>query len=1407
MSDRIYNWKRFWCPRGATINLSDGGYLDDPDSQWGRIYNPEVKPFEAISETPCLALLGEPGIGKTRTIEAEREGAETRIKQEGDDILWLDLRSYGSEDRLVRNLFESEKFLAWIRGSHRLHVFLDSLDEGLLRIDTLAALLADEFKRYPVERLSLRIACRTAEWPSSLETELQQLWGEKAVGVYELVPLRRRDVVEAAKANGPDPDAFLAEISRAEVTPLAIKPVTLDFLLSTYQRHGSLPKTQAELYLEGCRLLCEETNKDRRAAQLTGDLSADQRLAVAARIAAVSIFANRYAVWTAVDQGEVPEEDVTVRELSSGREQARSDEFEVTENAVREALGTGLFSARGPNRLGWAHQTYAEFLATHYLVQRQMTLAQMMSLIVHPDDPEKKLIPQLHETAAWLAGIVPEVFREIVKSDPEVLLRSDVATAEMKDRVALVGALLERCNEEQSLLHHDWGVFSRFKKLSHPRLVEQLRSYICDTAKSQLARDVAIDIAEACGLRILQEDLAAIALDTSQHHRIRTSAAHAVVRIGSNEAKAKLRPLALGEAGDDPEDELKGYGLQALWPTHLTADELFTLLTLPKKKIIGGPYYSFLRDDLISDLRPEDLPVALRWVEVQQFRQRNFHPFEGPTNAIMLQAWTHLDTPGVLEAFVQAALPRLRNYENIFGDSPDPCSEDILDNKEKRRKLSETILLSLADIEKDLFFLRSSHPSLVRNGDIYWMIAHLRSATFEKIKRAWAQLIKTAINWQEAKQIDAVLSACQEEVILAEVCSLFFEPVQIDSPEAREAKERYLEDQKWQQARENRPLLKPSPVERFAALLEKYEAGDLSAWWQLNREMTLKRDSKFYGDEFEPDLTALPGWQEADLATRKRIVEAAKRYVLERDPETPSWLGTNILHHPAFAGYRALQLLLCEEPDWLFSVPADIWKKWAPIILAYPIANVVGKLEPQRELVKKAYQYAEVEIIECLIALIDQENESREKGWISITQKVRACWDDHLAGALLAKLKDDKLKPLALGCLLSELLAHNVGDAKTFAESSISPSVSPDEARRSKAIIAACALLTHADDAGWSIVWPAIQNDSKFGREVVSEVVYNAGLGRTRIDRMAEGQLADFYIWLARQYPHAEDPRSEGAHDVGSRESIADFRDVILRHLQERGTPQACEAIRRIARELPELDWLKWTLLEAQAVTRRQTWIPPHPEHILAIAGNQQGRLVQSGEQLLDVLVESLQELEKRLQGETPQAEFLWDRVEKNVYKPKDENSFSNYVKDHFDRDLRQRGVIANREVEIRRSMGARPGERVDIQIDAISKRPSGEEYDRISVVIEVKGCWHEELKQAMKTQLVDRYLKEARCQYGLYLVGWFNCAQWDDSDRRKQQTPKLSSEDTQTQFDAQAAELSRSGITVKAFVMNTALR
>jgi predicted NACHT family NTPase len=159
------------------------------------------------------------------------------------------LRSCGSEYQIVRKLFESEKFAFWLASDHHLHVFLDSLDECRLRVENVAALLVDELKDLPVPRLSLRISCRTAEWPKTLEDGLKELWDEESVGVYELAPLQRSDVANAAATDGLDPEDFLQAVDEAEVVPLAIKPVTLEFLLEGYGRSGRLPSRQAELYL------------------------------------------------------------------------------------------------------------------------------------------------------------------------------------------------------------------------------------------------------------------------------------------------------------------------------------------------------------------------------------------------------------------------------------------------------------------------------------------------------------------------------------------------------------------------------------------------------------------------------------------------------------------------------------------------------------------------------------------------------------------------------------------------------------------------------------------------------------------------------------------------------------------------------------------------------------------------------------------------------------------------------------------------------------------------------------------------------------------------------------------------------------------------------------------------------
>jgi predicted NACHT family NTPase len=285
MSQLIYNWKRFWCPREGGFHIDGNGFLVRSE------YFKDTFEFESIAENPCLVLLGEPGIGKSRALKDAIQFVSEFLH--GNKYLALDLRTFGSEVRLYDALFKSTEIEEWLKGTYSLHLFLDSFDECLLRVDTVAALLAEELRsgKYPIDRLLFRLTSRTAEFPRSLENHLREIWGaEEKVKIYELCPLQAADVWQAAAVNDINPEDFFKEMVAKNAGTLAARPITLRFLLNLYRKNNRFPDKLTELYEQGCRILCDEQNEERRTSEtLKGSLTANQRLIIAARIAAVMV--------------------------------------------------------------------------------------------------------------------------------------------------------------------------------------------------------------------------------------------------------------------------------------------------------------------------------------------------------------------------------------------------------------------------------------------------------------------------------------------------------------------------------------------------------------------------------------------------------------------------------------------------------------------------------------------------------------------------------------------------------------------------------------------------------------------------------------------------------------------------------------------------------------------------------------------------------------------------------------------------------------------------------------------------------------------------------------------------------------------------------------------------------------
>jgi hypothetical protein len=975
----MYPWKRFWCPRDGNLNLSDQGFLFDPDGEYGKIINPDVAGFEAISHFPCLALLGEPGIGKTTAIIAERQLVETASAARGEEILAFDLGLYGEESRLIAGLFENVVFREWASGESVLHLFLDSLDECRLLIPQIDKLLLSllEKVRGSLTRLRLRIACRTADWTAIMDDSLPNLWGKENYGAYELMPLRRKDVIFAATHAGLDPDKFVDELLHAEAVPLAIKPLTLKMLLSVRKREGCFPESKLALYEKGCRALCEEFSLSRKAmrgAWGTGERSADQRMAVASRVAAISIFCARPIVVMDTTTLETGPGEVVISELAGGKEAVRGDDMPVDEASIREAVGTGLFTARGSSRMGFAHQTYAEFLAARYLCDHLDT-AQILSLIRHSEDQDLRIIPQLRETAAWIAGMRNEILREIAVADPQVLLNADAASMKDDDRAILTVSLLAQ-HEAGEISDRDWELRKGYRKLAHPQLADQLLPVIQDGEKPVDLRRVAIDIAEACEVKTLAEPLLAIALDPTESIHVRSQAAAAVARIGDRSIREGLRPLAFNEAGPDPEDELKGWALRALWPELMTADELFNILTFPKVPNLYGAYKSFLLYELPETLNVDGIPLALSWVERLVRSKQRTHEIAPITDAVIVLGWKHLERPSVLAHMARVWKAIEEGYEDlVMSTSTREEHQELFSEQAKRRLFTTHLVRSCADAQGPSWRLVHRFPELIRFDDLPWVLSMLGEATDAEERRRWAKVAGLAWD-RNPNSLNLIVEIARDVPELRQQFASLLDPVDLGSESARKMKEQHQQhiqmQERLSERRDPPPLETPQQVEIENAL-KRFEGGDVTAWTDVVLHMRLEDNGAVKGKLFEPDLTKLSGWQEADDTLRERIVAAARLYVLEGQLRSPETLVDGTMFWDQLAGFQALRLLRDLDPSFLDNLPGDVWRKWTPLLFALFGTDDEGKI--QQELVALAYASVPEGAISVFLAHVEKDSQ------------------------------------------------------------------------------------------------------------------------------------------------------------------------------------------------------------------------------------------------------------------------------------------------------------------------------------------------------------------------------------------------------------------------------------------------
>lgn len=1390
--DSLWDWKRYWLPHASISKTLVSGLLPSNPAH-------DYSTLEELSDWRLLVLLGEPGSGKSVEIGRERERIKNQLGPGGQAIFLDGRTTVHSEHALYRMWFETKLWKTWQESSDDIWIFFDGFDESVQLISNLSGLIQHELNETIAKdegracRIFLRVASRTTVWQPDLGQALYRILYPRRTEdahrecTFHLAPPRWDDIQTAAESRGIDGIDFRERIKERRIEALALRPAQLEWLLNIFGTGEQLPEDKDELYWEGIRQLCQSSVQS---------FDSEHLRAVASRVAFVTKFGGAQSIWLDLDRGNVPPGSIPLKNLAGGREHTAQDDLQVTNDVLRSLVKSGLFTNQEPMQAVWAHQTYPEYLAAKYCVDKGLPLSQMTGLITNPLDRSQKVIPSMVEVAAWMASMNTEMLSHILHHDPGALIESDVALVGPEDRERLLRAFLTAMDRGQ-LVKTRWPGKGQYASLHFPGVGDVLRPFIIRKSLRKETRDTAIDIAVDCRLNELGELLAAIALDKVEPEVLRRSAAWAVTRLENDQARQNLKPLVAVTVDEDPFEELKGCAMRANWPVHLSTGELLEHLKAPKWHGLGA-YRLFLSGYFVQNIGDEDLLPTLEWLDQQEdWGERSFdlHELE---MLLVRRAFDNFEDAHVLDWIVRRAASNLVKYKPLFGEGANrDFITELLSASDRRQMLIDGLSRITTEGEQlqtvafSLVELFRYHPAWVSE-DFAWMVHRLHeTAAGSALEAFWFSILKDTFSVSDLEQTSILFDLYSHERFATQLAD-FFEPVDLHSPNAsRQRKSWYVLT--GQSDHDHHPQEPAIDIENYAVeILHRIEGGLPVDWWRIDDLLKVDERGRKFERSWVTDITEHPGWHLCSPHTRRRIIEAASGFLLAHTSDN-SLVGTETYFLADHAAYRALDLLLRERPHELDMLSAETWKKLGPLIMSMHPASSGKDVPNQDVFLRRAMEHG-FDPAPWLVKMA------------SVGQKDSPYYLSPALNVVVSLSSDDQLEHLAKKLIQPEMPVASLresikvlcerGVQTTFASALkvVQELVQKPTGEQAAATLVAL-LLDFASADNWNELWTLLEsNDTLFEKAFLSLSHWhrNASEFSRGLDELPVAML---YLKLAERFPPSEDPNIGEMHVVSQRESLGRWREDLLSSLAMRGTWEAVEQLRCLAGQLPDIEWLPRRSAEAEEEARHRTWQPPSIDHMTRLARSTDARLINSPQQLQDVIIESLARYQAELSAETPAAADLWNALGRpSTFTPKDELHISDSIKRFLDRDLKRSGIIVNREVE------NRPQNENDIYVQCLDSNA----HASITVVCEVKGCWHRDLYTSMSSQLHERYMKQQGLSHGIYVVAFFDGDRWDSIDHAaRHKARRHSFEELQSFMAAQATGLSDENFHVTSFVLD----
>ena len=381
-----------------------------------------VDPGELESNVDPVAILGDPGMGKTALLRGLCERADLTYIHASALVRSEDPASLIPEDACP---------------------VVDGLDE-IASPGTGSAVAAVLDRLRETESLPPVLACRTAEWRDAADlARIEDAYAREPTVLY--LPPFADDEARAfltGEYPGVQVHALLQHLRNRELAHVCGNPLVLRLFAEAARGGGGLPGSRAELLERASRAMAGQ-DRGRQVVRLVRR-DEEELLLASGAICATMLLCNLAGVHDRVP-GETPAGFLNVADI----------EDLPFAGAAAEALATRLFWAEGEGRFSYFHRVLAEYLGARWLarcVEEGLSAERVHTLF------GRGVPTALRGMHAWLARLSPCLAGRCIAADPWAVLRDgEIGTLDLEHARALLAALKERSGEDPCFDTEDRG--------------------------------------------------------------------------------------------------------------------------------------------------------------------------------------------------------------------------------------------------------------------------------------------------------------------------------------------------------------------------------------------------------------------------------------------------------------------------------------------------------------------------------------------------------------------------------------------------------------------------------------------------------------------------------------------------------------------------------------------------------------------------------------------------------------------------------------------------------------------------------------------------------------------------------------------------------------------------------------